>query len=72
MKPVVSERVLRAVTAVVDAGDSVGACALKTTRDNTLFLCPVVTEGSGEVAVVVGVGDLVGRKTPSLGVGGLA
>jgi hypothetical protein len=71
MNPAVSERVLRAVVTVVDARDSIGVCVLKMARNNTLFSCPEAAEGCGEVAVVVEDGALVGRKTPSLGVGRL-
>jgi hypothetical protein len=64
VKPADSERVLRAVTMVVDARDSTGTFSSQTARNNTLFLCPLTAGGCDELAVVVSVR---GCKTSSLG-----
>jgi sugar (pentulose or hexulose) kinase len=65
MKPAVAERVSRAVTMVVGAGEPIGACDSKTARNNALFSCPVTAGGCDVLAVVVGVG---GCETTLLGV----
>lgn len=64
MKSANSKRVSWAVTMQVGAGDSVGCCDAKTARDNTLFLCLLLAEGCGELAVVEDVG---GCRMASLG-----
>jgi hypothetical protein len=72
VNPAISERVSKSVTMVVGTGDSVDACASKTTCDNTLFLCPVAAEDcddTDELALVVRVNGL---EMVSLGAGGLA
>ena len=69
MNPANSERILKAVKMVVDAGDSIRACDSKTARNNALFSCTVAAGGTGELAVKDGFG---GCKMASLGVGGLA
>ena len=53
-----------AITMQVGAGDSVGCCDAKTACDNTLFLCLLLAEGCGELAVVEDVG---GCRMVSLG-----
>lgn len=72
MKPAISERVSRAVTMEVGAGDPIGGCDSKTARNSALFPGPVLAggcESCGELALVERVGDL---KTVLLRVGGLA
>jgi hypothetical protein len=63
-----SGRVLKAVTTAVGAGDSVGGFDSKAARKSAL-LWSLVTGRCDELAVVK---EVVGRKTASLEVNGLA
>ena len=46
----VTGHISRDVMVLVGAGDSVGACVLKTVCSNTLFSCPMSAGGCGELA----------------------
>ena len=50
MESIDSERVSRAVTTLVGAGDTIGVCDSKTTLANALFSCPVAAGSSDELA----------------------
>ena len=67
-----SERVSRAVTTLVGAGDTIGVCDLKTALANVLFSCPVAAGSSDELAFEWVAGALWGCNTTSLWVCGLA
>ena len=67
-----SERVSRAVTTLVGAGNTIGFCDSKMARDNALFSGPLLAGRWDELAGMLVVGALLGFKTSSFWVSGLA
>ena len=72
MELTVSECVLRSVTMLVGAMDTIGGCDLETARNSVLLLCPMAAGSCGELAVGERVGDFGGCKSVLFWLGGLA